>query len=222
MKLGVLFSGGKDSTLAAFIAEREGYKLGCLISIDSKNKESFMFHVPSIDKVSKQAEVTGLPLVLRETAGEKEVELEDLRGAIVDAVEKYGIEGIITGAVESVYQASRVQKICNELGLECFNPLWQKDQVELLRDLVKEKFKVIVVGVAAYPMDEKFLGREIDEGLIDELIGLRESMGINPAGEGGEFESFVLGCPLFEKELEVVGFEDFGERNSWRREVNLK
>ena len=70
-------------------------------------------------------------------------------------------------------------------------------------------------------MDEKFLGRVIDDKFIDELLKLREDFDINPAGEGGEFESFVLSCPLFDKKLEVKGFEDFGEKNSWRREVEL-
>jgi ABC transporter with metal-binding/Fe-S-binding domain ATP-binding protein len=221
MKLVVLFSGGKDSSLAAWIAKKEGYELSCLVSIASENKESFMFHVPSIDKVSKQAEVMGVPLILKKTKGEKEIELEDLKAAIVEAVDKFGIEGVVTGAVESVYQASRIQKICNDLGLECFNPLWQKDQVELLRELISEKFEVIVVGVAAYPLDEKFLGRVIDDEFIEELLELRKKFDINPAGEGGEFESFVLNCPLFDKGLKVAQFEDFGEGNSWRREVEL-
>ena len=58
---------------------------------------------------------------------------------------------------------------------------------------------------------------DIDGNIIDQDCAFE----INPAGEGGEFESFVLNCPLFEKGLKVVGFEDFGERNSWRREVEL-
>ena len=132
MKLGVLFSGGKDSTLAAWLAKKEGYEISCLISISSKNPNSFMFHTPSISKVGVQAEVMGLPLIIRETAGEKEEELKDLELAIRDAVEKYGIEGVVTGAVGSVYQSSRIQKICKELEIECFNPLWQKNQFELL------------------------------------------------------------------------------------------
>ena len=222
MKLAVLFSGGKDSSLAAWIAKKEGYELSCLISIVSENKASFMFHVPSIDKVVLQSEVMGIPLILKNTKGEKEIELEDLKAAIVEAVDKFGIEGVVTGAVESVYQASRVQNICKELGLECFNPLWQKDQIELLKELVAEKFEAIVVGVAAYPLDEKFLGKKIDKDFIEEMLKLREKFEINPAGEGGEFESFVLNCPLFERGLKVKGFEDFGEKNSWQREVELR
>ena len=221
MKLGVLFSGGKDSTLAAWIARREGYELACVISIDSKNKDSFMFHTPSISRTKRQAEAMNLPIVVVNTNGEKEDELADLEKAILEAKEKFGIEGIVTGAVESIYQASRVQKICNKLGLGCFNPLWQKNQVELLEDLVKEGFEVIVVGVAAFPLDEKFLGRKIDEEFIEDMKILQKKYKINPAGEGGEFESFVLNCPLFDSEIEIKKFEDFGEKNSWRRELEV-
>lgn len=222
MKLAVLFSGGKDSSLAAWIAKKEGHELGCLVSIVSKNVESYMFHIPSIDKVKIQAEVMGVPLILRDSEGVKELELEDLEAAILEARDKFGVEGVVTGAVGSVYQASRVKSICDKLGLKSVNPLWQMDQIELLRELVKEKFKVIIVGVAAYPLDESFLGREIDDEYINETIKLREKFEINPAGEGGEFESFVLDCPLFERGLRVMGFEDFGEKNSWRRELEVE
>ncbi|MFH0808443.1 MAG: diphthine--ammonia ligase [archaeon] len=222
MKVAVLFSGGKDSSLAAWIAKKEGHELACLVSIASKNKDSYMFHIPSIDKVRIQAEVMGVPLIFRESEGVKEEELVDLEAYILEAVEKYGVEGVVTGAVGSVYQASRVKMICDKLGLESINPLWQMDQIELLRELIAEKFKVIIVGVAAYPLDASYLGREINEDYINDVIELWEKFEINPAGEGGEFESFVLNCPLFERELKVVGFEDSGEDNAWRRELDLE
>src|SRR3989344_685418 len=127
MKLGVLFSGGKDSTFAAYLAKRNGYEISCLISIVSENKESYMFHTPSISKTEKQAKAMGIPIIIQKTKGEKEKELDDLKNAIKKAVRKFKIEGIATGAVESVYQTSRIQKICNELDLECFNPLWLRN-----------------------------------------------------------------------------------------------
>ena len=222
MKLGILFSGGKDSTYASWLARKEGYLIECLISLVSSNENSFMFHTPSIIKVKEQAKVIDVPLVVVGTKGEKEKELEDLEKAIIKAIDKYGIEGVVTGAVESVYQASRVQKICNKLGIECFNPLWQKDQIELLEDLVKKRFEVIITGVFAYPLDEKWLGCKIDKKFIEEVKKLRERYGISPSGEGGEFESFVLNCPLFKKGLRVVDFHEKGDKNSWRMEVFVK
>jgi ABC transporter with metal-binding/Fe-S-binding domain ATP-binding protein len=222
MKVGLLLSGGKDSMYAGFLAKKSGHEISCLISVVSSNKESYMFHTPSIDKVRVQAEVMGIPLIIVKTKGEKEKELIDLEKGIVQGIDKYRIEGVVTGAVGSVYQASRIQKICDNLKVECINPLWGKEQIELLNNLVKDKFEVIIVGVFAYPLDEKWLGRKIDDKYIKEVKKLEEKWGINVAGEGGEFESFVLNCPLFKKGLKVRGFKDIGEKNSWRREIEVE
>lgn len=223
MRLGILFSGGKDSAFAAYLAKKHGYNIACLISIVSENKESFMFHTPSISKTSIQSEAMGIPLIVQKTKGEKELELEDLKKAVEKAKKEFQIEGIITGAVESVYQSSRVQKICDELNLECFNPLWQKDQFELLNDLIKNKFEVIITGIAAEGLNKSWLGRKLDQKIIIELVELNKKYGINPAFEGGEAETFVLNCPLFKKRLKVKSFEDFSTgENSWRREIELE
>ncbi len=216
MRLGVLFSGGKDSTYAAWLAKKMGYKLECLITIYSENKDSFMFHTPGIELVEKQAILMGIPLVKEETVGEKEYELVDLEHAIKKAIRKHAIEGVVTGAVESVYQATRIQQICNKLGIECFNPLWQKNQIELLEELVKNKFEAIISGVAAYPLDAKWIGRKIDNKFIKKIKELSEKHKINPAGEGGEFESLVINCPLFKKKLEIEVRDVIGEGNAWR------
>ncbi len=221
MRLGVLFSGGKDSTYAAWLAEKQDYELSCLISLVSSNKSSYMFHTPSIFSTEIQAESMNIPIILQKTKGKKESELKDLKEAIKTAIKEYGIEGIVTGAVESVYQASRIQKICSELNIECFNPLWQKNQFELLEELLKNKFRIIITGVFAYPLDKTWLGRKIDRKFVEDMKILNQKYKINPAGEGGEFESFVLYAPdLFRHELKVESFEDFKEgENSWRREI---
>jgi len=204
MKVAILFSGGKDSTLAALLAKKAGHELCCLVSVLSENKASYMFHTPSINCTEVQAEVMGLPIVLKKTRGEKEKELEDLREVILEAKEKFGIGGVVTGAVGSVYQESRIGKICCELGLECINPLWGMKQMEVMEKLLEEQFEVIIVGIAAYPLTKEYLGRKIDEGFIEEIKKLNEKYDIHPAGEGGEFESFVLNCPLFSSGL-VMG-----------------
>ena len=206
MKLGVLFSGGKDSTLAMHLAEKH-HEISCLLSMKSENDESYMFHTPNIGITELQAEALDIPLLTGFTAGEKELELADLKDLIENAVELFGIEGIVTGAVGSVYQASRVQKICAELGLWCFNPLWQFDQIELLEKLVKEKYEIIISSIAAYPLDQNWLGRKIDSKAISELKVLQDKYKIHPAGEGGEFESLVLNAPMFKRKIKISEYE---------------
>lgn len=218
MRLGVLFSGGKDSTYAAFLAKSKKDELVCLISLWSKNKDSFMFHTPAIKLTKKQAKLMKLPLIVKKTKGEKEEELKDLKKAIQKAIKKYHIQGIVTGTLQSVYQDSRIKKICEELRIHCINPLWQKNQIELLEDLVENNFEVIISGVAAYPLDKTWIGRKIDKQFIKEVSNLSEKYHINPAGEGGEFESLVLNCDLFKKRLNVKLKSVVGKDYSWRGE----
>ena len=223
MKLGVLFSGGKDSVLALALAKEIGHEISCLINMISENKYSYMFHTPSVNNAVKQAEVMDLPILVKKTLGEKEDELSDLKDVILEAKEKYSLEGVVTGAVQSVYQASRIQKICEDLNLELINPLWKMDELEILRILIKRNFDVRVVGIFAYPLTEKYLGQRINERFVEEFSKLKEKYKINPAGEGGEFETFVLDCDLFKKRLEVLDFEDFKEgENSFRRELKVE
>lgn len=222
MRLGVLFSGGKDSVYAAYLAKKAGHELVCLVSIISKNKESYMFHTPSIEKTRVQAKVMKLPLVIQKTPGEKEKELEDLEIILKKVQKDYELDGIITGAIQSVYQASRIQKICDKLGLECVNPLWQRNEEDYLEELLEAGFKIMIIGVFAYPLDKTWVTRIIDKRFIEEIKALNKKYKIHIAGEGGEFESFVLNCPLFTKELRVKKTTISGEAHSWRAEIEVE
>ncbi len=223
MKLGILFSGGKDSAYSAWLAKKFEHELTCLISIFSKNPESYMFHTPSIKQVKKQARAMEIPLIIQETSGEKEAELKELEKAIEKAKQKYKIQGIAAGTIQSVYQASRIQKICDKLNLECFNPLWQKNEEEYLNELIQNNFKTILTGVFAFPLNESWLGKEINEKFIQEIKKLNEKYKIHLAGEGGEYETFVINCPLFKKSLAVIDkkISSTGE-NSWKMEIEVK
>ncbi|MCX6747273.1 MAG: diphthine--ammonia ligase [Candidatus Pacearchaeota archaeon] len=221
MKAAVLFSGGKDSCYSLYLAKKKGYDIACLISIFSKNKESYMFHTPSISQVGHQANVMRIQLITKETEGVKEKELEDLTEVIKQVKEKYEIDTLVTGAIRSDYQLSRIKRICDNLGLQCFNPLWQKNEVEYLQELIDNKFKVIITGVFAFPLDKSWLGRVINDKFIKEAKILNEKYKIHIAGEGGEFETFVVDCPLFKKPLKIKNKKIFGEKNSWRMEVEI-
>ncbi len=215
MNVGVLYSGGKDSSYAlAKALEKE--EVVCLITLVSENTESYMYHTPNIHVTGLQAEAAGIPLLQKKTAGVKEEEVGDLKDAAQEAVQKYGVEGVVSGAIESVYQATRVQKVCDELGLWCFNPLWKKDQVELLDELLEDGYETIVSGVFAYPFDESWLGRRIDAAVVDELIELGEEYGISPSGEGGEIETTVLDAPYYRERINVKSYDTEFRGNSGR------
>lgn len=201
MRLAALVSGGKDSLYAAYLASKE-HSIAFIVSIISENPESYMFHVPNAALVAKQAESMQLPLIQKSTKGEKEKELSDLKNALVGIKDK--IDGVVSGAVQSNYQKNRINKICSDLNLISLAPLWHKEPAELLRSMLSAGFEIIITAVAAPPLDESWLGRKIDEETIKELIKLNKQYGISIVGEGGEFETFVINCPLFKKKLKII------------------
>ncbi len=203
MLLASLFSGGKDSAYALYLAQSEGHEIKVLIAIESENPESYMFHVPNIHLVKLQAEVMGIQLIFRKTEGVKEEELEDLKDAISQAIEQYGITGIVSGAIYSNYQRSRIDNMASELGIESLSPLWKKKPKDMLSEMVDLGFRVIISAVAAEGLGPKWLGREIDQNAIEELSCLHNTCYVCTAGEGGEFETLVIDAPNFRKRIEI-------------------
>lgn len=211
MRLAALFSGGKDSALAMHIMQKRGYEVSCLISMKSKNPDSYMFHTPNIDLVELQAKAMEIPIIIQSTKGVKEKELADLKKAIVQARKKFYIDGVIVGAIRSAYQRDRVEKVCDKLGLKVFAPLWHMDQDKEVALLIKEGFNAILVSIAAYGLDKSWLGQKINASLLESLRKLKSGIGLNIAGEGGEYESLVLDGPMFKKKLTINDYKIFEE-----------
>jgi len=219
LRVGVLFSGGKDSTYAAYLARKAGDELCCLITLYPARSDSYMFHYPNVAWTALQAKAMHLPQVKVETKGVKEEELADLKEAIQTARDEYSVEGVYTGALASVYQKSRVEKICAELRVKSVSPLWRVNQVAHLNNLVAAGFEVIMTGVAALGLDESWLGRKLDKDAIRDLARLSEKYGVNPGLEGGEGETFVLDCPLFDRRVEIVASKKHWEGDSGYLEI---
>ena len=203
MRLAALFSGGKDSTYAIHLAKKMGYEIKYLATVHSKNPESYMFHTVNVGLTFLQSQAMNINLVSKESEGKKEEEVHDievlLRGLDVD--------GLLCGAIESEYQKKRVEEVCEKLNLKLVAPMWKKEPQVLMEDMLKENFKIMIVGVAAQGLDKKWLGKIIDKNSLEELKKLNEKFGIHLAGEGGEFETFVLDCPLFSRKLEILDSE---------------
>ena len=209
MKVAALFSGGKDSVFSIYIAQQHGWEVTNLVSIYSKNKDSWMFHTINVHLTEKIAESMDIPLISKFSKGEKEKELDDLKNLLL----KLDIDGVISGAIASEYQRTRIEKICYELKIKSFTPIWHKDQEIILRNQLRAGFKIVIVGVFAHGFNESWLGRTIDEKCINELRILRDKYHINIAGEGGEYETLVVDGPLFSKKLVLDKV-----KNEWTRD----
>ncbi len=202
-KIAALFSGGKDSCLALWKMQQQGFSIACLVSIIPENPDSFMYHKPSKKVLKMQSEALGIPLLIGTTKGEKEKELKELKIALVEAKEKFGIVGVVCGALYSEYQRKRVDAICKDLDLPLFSPLWHMGQLEELLELVNSSFLFIFTKVAGLGLGEEWLGKPITHAEVIALQALNKKQGFNVAGEGGEYESLVLDAPNFKKRINV-------------------
>ena len=196
MKVGVLFSGGKDSAMALYWAQQK-HTATCLITLDSENKDSYMFHTDKVEGMPKLAKKLRLPIVFYKTKGEKEKELVDLKEAIKQAKELYHIDAVASGAIASSYKKTRVDKICKELGLKSFAPYWHVDPKEYMQEMINLGFKIQIVRVAAEGLDETWLNKYINQKFFDKLLILNKKYHVHLAGEGGEYESLVVDGPIF-------------------------
>lgn len=203
MNVAVLFSGGKDSTMALYYALEAKEDVKYLLSMKSRNEESYMFHVPNIHLTDLLSEAFDIPIMSVETDGIKEEELEDLRHAF-ENLKSLGVEAIYTGALYSQYQKSRIEKLCDEVGLVAVSPYWYVDELEYMRKIVALGFKIVICGVAAWGLDESWLGRVIDDDAIDELVKIHDKYYVDLAFEGGEAETLVIDGPIFKKRIKIL------------------
>jgi len=210
MRVAVLATGGKDSVLALHRVLNEDYEVKYLVSMIPLREDSWMFHYPNIRLVDLFADAVAIPLVKAETSGVKEKEVEDLKHLI----EKLDVEGIVSGAVASNYQKTRIEKICRQLSLKSVMPLWHEKEADILNEILDLKFEVIITGVYAYGFSREWLGRKINEKTVKALKELNRKYGVSLVGEGGEYETLVLDAPFFRKRIKIIKAEKVWENQS--------
>ena len=212
MNVACLTSGGKDSIYALYVALHYGWNVECLISIKPK-KISWMYHMENIHLVPLISKSMELPLLMKESEAEKEMELNDLK----ELIEKANVEGVISGAVASEYQRTRIEHICHDIEVKSFMPIWHKNEKTLLNDMLNAKFEILITAVAGYGLNVRWLGKKIDYETLREIVELNKKYGVNISGEGGEYETIVVDCPLYKYRIEIEEADIFwdGSRGSY-------
>jgi ABC transporter with metal-binding/Fe-S-binding domain ATP-binding protein len=223
-----LFSGGKDSSWALYRALERGLPVERLVTVHPE-ADSYMYHVPATRLASLAAESIGVPLVdvdpgdfeaaaATDSGAQGDRELDPLEAALRDLRDEVGsITGVTAGAAESEYQTSRIEAMCERLGADLFAPLWQEDPRTLADEMLDAGFEIRLVKVAAYGLDESWLGRRLDREALAELEELNEEYGVHILGEGGEFETLVTDGPHMDRRIELEYETEWdGERGRLR------
>uniref|UniRef100_A0A8C2HJD4 Diphthine--ammonia ligase n=1 Tax=Cyprinus carpio TaxID=7962 RepID=A0A8C2HJD4_CYPCA len=206
MRVVALISGGKDSCYNMLQCVSAGHSvvalanlrphthgkitlslLSLLLARDNFQQKLFYTTLYSYtSSENQQNDLTRFPLVLQE---------------------KEGVEAVSVGAILSDYQRVRVENVCARLQLQPLAYLWRRDQAELLREIISSDLHAVVIKVAAYGGQ---LGKTLSKTILDYKSGLwqlSEKYGVHICGEGGEYETFTVDCPLFKKKIIIDSME---------------
>ncbi|KAL7411096.1 hypothetical protein BDY24DRAFT_343422 [Mrakia frigida] len=228
MKVVALLSGGKDSCFNLMEAVANGHELvavaGLLPEQGIDELDSFMFQTVGLNHLPLIAQSLRLPLYTRTitgtavnvageygdrkgvadsgggTAGD---ETEDLWELLKEVKENHpDVQGVAVGAILSSYQRVRVEHVCARLGLTALAFLWQRNQASLLASMVSSGLTAVLIKVAGVGLDEHDLGKTLGQ-MQGKLTKLNSMYGLHICGEGGEYETLTLDCPLFHDRVQL-------------------
>ena len=204
MNLAALFSGGKDSTYSIFLAKKHGHEVKCLLSVFPKSDESHLLHYPNLEWTSLQSKSMKIPhLTIQSESNKNSDEINSLEKILTHAKNEYRIDGLMHGGIKSQFQKKKFEDLCAKLNLKSISPLWERDPLEYMNELISSNFIFIITSVSSGGLDDSWLGKTITKNDIDVLYLLSQKFGFNLNFEGGEAETFVLDCPLFTYPIKI-------------------
>ena len=199
MKVAVLSSGGKDSSAAIWWAQCKGWDVTHLVTMLVAGEDSMMFQVPGTSLVERQAELCECSWLPVPTMGIEDYEVEDLKNAL----QNIEIDGLVSGAIRSDYQKTRLERICEDLMIKSFTPLWHQSSEAHMDNLIDNGFKVMITGVSTEGLGKDWLGCILDNKKLSKLKSNALKYRFNVDGEGGEYETVVVAGPHMKGSLEL-------------------
>lgn len=188
------WSGGKDSCLSLFRMIKAGYRCQSLFTMLDENGLRSCSHELTPEVLNIQAQAMEMPLKMGMAAwGAYEAQFKKLIAEFKNETIFHGV----FGDIDLQPHRDWVERVCSETGITPHLPLWNEERRTLVEEFIREGFKACIVVVNCSMMSDRFLGRLIDQPLIDEL----EAEGVDACGENGEFHTFVFDGPLFKKKV---------------------
>ena len=205
MKLASLFSGGKDSTYSIYLAKKQGHEIKCLLSVFPKSDESHLLHHPNLQWTHLQSQSMQIPqLTIKSELDETDNEINALEKILIKSMDEYQIEGLVHGGIQSQFQKDKFENLCDKLNLKSITPLWNRNPLEYMNELISSNFVFIITSVSSGGLDDSWLGKIITKNDVDNLYVLSQKFGFNLNFEGGEAETFVTYCPLFSYAIKII------------------
>ncbi len=197
----VLFcwSGGKDSAMALYEIQRsQEYDIAALLTTITEDYDRVSLHGVRRALVEQQACSLGLPL--EEVFISKDCPNQEYESKMRATLTRFRESGVFLVAFGDVF-LEEVRKYrennLSQLSMKGLFPLWGRDSAELTRSFIASGFQAITTCVDAKALDGDFVGRILNEEFLTSLPA-----NVDPAGENGEFHSFVFDGPVFRERID--------------------
>ncbi len=191
------WSGGKDSCFACYQAIGKGYNISHLVNFISKEYQRVSFHGTEAKLIQLQAEAIGIPLLQKETTGNRyEQEFKEAVKSLIPD----GVTGMVFGDIYLPEQKDWVERVCRELDIEAIEPLWGQNPERILLEFINAGFEATIVSAKSDLFDDKWIGRKVDREFLNHL----KDNNIDPCGENGEYHTFVTDGPMFRKKIKIA------------------
>jgi diphthine-ammonia ligase len=189
------WSGGKDSALALWRATRRLGPDATLLTMFTEDDSRSRAHGLRRDVLAAQAACMGLPL---ETAS---ASWSDYTPVFVDSLRRLrdetGIGAAVFGDIDLEPHREWCQRVCAEVGIDCVHPLWGEPREALVRECINVGIEATVVAGQDGVLPAGLLGQALDAAMLDTLGAL----GVDAAGEQGEYHTVVTNGPMFVRPL---------------------
>ena len=209
MKAFSCWSGGKDSVFACYKAISQGVDVVCLLNAVRKRYGRVAFHGVRRELIELQARAIGVPLhqfwVNRDNYEEQYKEA-------VREVKKRGIKGGVFGDIFLTDGRKWVENVCQKMKIKPTFPLWGVKTATLIRNFIAAGFEAYVVSTQANLLGKEWVGRRIDKSFISDLKRLKN---VDICGENGEFHTFVVDGPIFNKRIKLIKTRKVFIRGYW-------
>jgi diphthine-ammonia ligase len=200
MNAAALFSGGKDSLYATYLAEKQGVTVNHLITL-----------LPTLPQPSPHAKnIEALKLIAKSTG--KHLTIVDLRkeNAFIETLENLEVDALVAGDIYVEPHRRGLEDVCAKTGLKLHEPLYGRDTSELFHEIFNSGFTALITGVNLEVMGKEFLGSVINKDASADFLSKIGT--VDPLGENGEFHTIVLECPLYPKSFKVKSMEKYVEK----------
>lgn len=202
MKVAVMFSGGKDSSMALKFALDKGWAVKSLISVKPKSTESFLYQYATVEWTKLSAEALDIPLIYLESEkiGPKE-EADELE----EVFKNIDVNAILVGGVGlQKTQIREWERMAEKFGMNLMVPYEGLTSEELFDKTVNSGFDILLTDVATDGLGSEWLGKKLNKDNVDEFKHLSKKFGFDILGEGGYYNTLVVNGPIFNKRIEVV------------------